>query len=93
MSFQGLNSKTQIDCSTAPVESYGFRSLGRPKGKGVTQAQIMWPESLPNASYRRDAPENRRRNCMVKKKTGKTTEEFDRRFDDGEDTHDLIEWL
>jgi len=30
---------------------------------------------------------------MVKKKTGKTTEEFDRRFDDGEDTHDLIEWL
>ena len=28
---------------------------------------------------------------MVKKKTAKTTEEFDRRFDDGEDIHDLVD--
>ncbi len=26
---------------------------------------------------------------MVKKKTANSTEEFDRRFDDGEDIHDL----
>jgi len=28
---------------------------------------------------------------MVKKKTANSTEEFDRRFDDGEDIHDLID--
>ena len=28
---------------------------------------------------------------MVKKKIAKSTEEFDRRFDDGEDIHDLID--
>jgi hypothetical protein len=28
---------------------------------------------------------------MVKKKTVKNTEEFDRRFDDGEDIHDLVD--
>jgi hypothetical protein len=28
---------------------------------------------------------------MVKKKTAERTEEFDRRFDDGEDIHDLID--
>ena len=28
---------------------------------------------------------------MVKKKTAKSTEEFDRRFDDGEDIHDLVD--
>ena len=28
---------------------------------------------------------------MVKKKTVKSTKEFDRRFDDGEDIHDLID--
>jgi hypothetical protein len=28
---------------------------------------------------------------MVKKKTAKNTEEFDRRFDDGEDIHDLVD--
>ena len=28
---------------------------------------------------------------MVKKETAKSTEEFDRRFDDGEDIHDLID--
>lgn len=28
---------------------------------------------------------------MVKKKLAKSTEEFDRRFDDGEDIHDLID--
>jgi len=28
---------------------------------------------------------------MPKKKTAKSTEEFDRRFDDGEDIHDLID--
>ncbi len=28
---------------------------------------------------------------MVEKKTAKSTEEFDRRFDDGEDIHDLVD--
>lgn len=28
---------------------------------------------------------------MVKKKTAKSKEEFDRRFDDGEDIHDLVD--
>ena len=28
---------------------------------------------------------------MVKKKTANSTEEFDRRFDDGDDIHDLID--
>ena len=28
---------------------------------------------------------------MVKKKMAKSTEEFDRRFDDGEDIHDLVD--
>ena len=28
---------------------------------------------------------------MAKKKSAKSTEEFDRRFDDGEDIHDLID--
>ncbi len=28
---------------------------------------------------------------MVKKRTANSTEEFDRRFDDGEDIHDLID--
>ncbi|WDN88285.1 hypothetical protein BuS5_01253 [Desulfosarcina sp. BuS5] len=28
---------------------------------------------------------------MAKKKTAKSTEEFDRRFDEGEDIHDLID--
>jgi len=30
---------------------------------------------------------------MVKKKTAKNTEEFDRRFDDGEDIHDLVDMV
>ena len=28
---------------------------------------------------------------MIKNETAKTTEEFDRRFDNGEDVHDLID--
>ena len=33
----------------------------------------------------------RKENYMVKKKIAKNTQEFDRRFDNGEDIHDLID--
>ena len=35
--------------------------------------------------------EKRKPIYMVKKKTAKSTKEFDRRFDNGEDIHDLID--
>ena len=35
--------------------------------------------------------EKRKPNYMVKKKIAKNTQEFDRRFDNGEDIHDLID--
>jgi hypothetical protein len=41
--------------------------------------------------YPSDAPESRRQNAMANRKLAKTTQEFDERFDDGEDIHELID--
>ena len=43
------------------------------------------------ALYPLDAPGTRRPNFMRKKKIAETAEEFDHRFDEGEDIHDLID--
>ena len=54
-------------------------------------ARALWDDGSRVEIQNSYPLESRRQIFMVKKELAKSTEEFDRRFDDGEDIHDLID--
>jgi len=58
--------------------------------EGETWDKLLAGEII-YALYQYDAAERRKQNYMNKKRLAKSAKEFDRRFDEGEDIHDIID--
>ena len=71
-----------------PVEDRRI-TIGKHQDKLWTA--ILPCEVIPFASFLYDMPEKRRQSYMANNKLAKNSAEFDRRFDSGEDIHDLID--